>query len=285
MTAKDWLEKAQIEGWAFGAFNIDNLEILKAVIAAGESKKSPVIVEFSDGEVEYLGLRNIVDLVDNARETANIPILLNLDHASSYEACAKAAAACFDMIHFDGSKLDYDQNVVTAKKVAGLGRSSDLVVEGEMDSIIGSSNVHKENIPAGEVLAGFTSPQKALAFVHSTGIDTFAAFFGNVHGTYPNQPRLDLGLLEKIRTELPETFLSMHGGSGIPDKQVREAIKVGKIVKINVNTELRQAFKDNLKSAISSSEYAVYKLMPPVIEAIKEVVESKIDLFGSAGKA
>lgn len=287
MTARDWFQKAQAENFAIGAFNVDNFDIFKAICIAAKNKKSPVMLEFSPGEVGYFGLRNIVDLVVNAREEYGILILLNLDHGKKVEDCLAAVnQAGFDDVHFDGSDLELEENIENTKKVVEAAHSKGLLVEGEIDKIPGSSEVHDQDLDLELVKKSYTDPQKAAKFVQETGIDIFAAFFGNVHGTFPNQPDLDFDLLAKIRTTLPNTFLSLHGGSGIPADQVKEAIKVGKIVKINVNTELRGAFKDALGEELGENpqEFAYYKLTPDVIMAIAAVVEAKIEVFGSAGQ-
>jgi len=288
MTALEWLTKAEAGGFALGAFNIDNLEIFKATVAAAKNKKSPVIVEFSDGEAKFIGVKNIVDMVQNAREEEGVLILLNLDHSPEKADVEEAIAAGFEMVHFDGSKKPYEENLRLCKEIVPKAHSKGLAVEGEMDHIAGSSEIHKGQLSQKEIKQALTNPARAERFVFETGIDIFAAFFGNYHGIFEGQEKLvNFDLLKRIREELPETFLSMHGGSGISDDQVKEAIKVGGIVKVNINTELRQAFKDTTEKVLSEKpeEYAVYKLMPEVISAIQEVVEHKIDIFGSAGKA
>ena len=285
MNAKEWLQKAQDEGFAIGAFNVDNLEIFKAVVAGAKAKKSPVMMEFSDGEVKFLELHNIVDLVKNAQEKEGIDILLNLDHSPERAKVEEAIEAGFELVHFDGSKKPYDENVQITKTLVPKAHAKGLTVEGEIDHIAGSSNVHKEQITLDEIKDGFTKPEKAKEFVAETGVDIFAAFFGNVHGVFPVQPNIDLELLKRVRVALPDTFLSMHGGSGISDEEVRQAVQAG-IVKVNVNTEMRRAFRDNLEKALKENpdQYAVYKIMPDVIVAVQKVVEHKIEVFGSAGK-
>ena len=287
MTAREWFERAQNENFAIGAFNVDNLEILKAVCLAGKNKKSPVMLEFSPGEVGYFGLRNIVDLVVNAREEYGIPILLNLDHGKSVQECMTAIdQAGFDEVHFDGSDLEFNENIKKTKEVVDAAHTKGLLVEGEIDKIPGSSEVHSQDLDLELVKKSYTDPQKAAKFIQETGIDIFAAFFGNVHGTYPSQPDLDFDLLKRIRSALPSTYLSLHGGSGISAEQVKEAIKVGEIVKINVNTELRLAYRDALTEKLGENpnEYTMYKMMPDVILSVAAVVESKIEVFGSANK-
>ena len=293
MNLNDWFRKAEDEKFAIGAFNVDNLDIFKAICLAAQNKKPPVMVEFSPGEVGYFGLANIVDLVANARQFYGIPILLNLDHSRKVENCLAAlrlnsgqAVQGFDEVHFDGSDLDFEENVQVTKKVVEAAHAKGILVEGEIDKIAGSSEVHDEEVDLESLKKFYTDPEKAAKLVAETGIDIFAAVFGNVHGTFPIQPDLDIALLSRIREVLPNTFLSLHGGSGIPADQVKEAIGVGKIVKINVNTELRVAFRDALGEEMQESpgEVTYYKLAPDVIQAVMAVVEGKIDVFGSAGR-
>ena len=303
MTLKDWFEKAQKENFAIGAFNVDNMDIFKAVCIAAQRKKSPVILEFSPGEVSYFGLENIVDLVVNARAEFKIPIFLNLDHAKKVEDCLEAIKLAdsdpgsekklrsgidgsFDLIHFDGSELEFGENVKNTKKVVEAANNVGVLVEGEVDKILGSSEVHNEDVDLKTLADFYTKPDKAIQFVEQTGVDVMAAVFGNVHGVFPTQPNLDFELLAKIKAAVPSTFLSLHGGSGIPADQVRQAIEVGGIVKVNVNTEIRQAFRDALSEKMDENpnEYTYYKLTSDVVMAVAAVVEAKIEVFGSAGR-
>ena len=200
----------------------------------------------------------------------------------------EAIEAGFDMVHFDDSKGAYEENVRIAKEIVPKAHAKGLTVEGEIDHIAGSSEVHKGQLAQEEIKKALTDPDRAAKYVAETGVDIFASFFGNYHGLFEGQAKkVDLELLKRIRAALPNTFLSMHGGSGISDDQVIKAISIGGIVKVNINTELRQAFRDTTVKVLSEKpeEYAVYKLMPEVISAIQLVVEHKIDIFGSAGKA
>lgn len=285
MTSRDWLEKAKREGWAMGAFNVGNLETFKAVVQAASNKKSPIIVESSPGETSWLGADNIVDLAKNYSQEFNIPILVNLDHAESLEDCLKGIEAGYNLIHFDGSKLPYEENVKIARQVVEAAHVKGLLVEGELDHIVGSSEVHQgsaqseiENIP-------MTDPEKAAQFVKDTGIDILAVFVGNVHGVYQaGDEHLNLELLKNIAASV-NCFLSLHGGSGIPGEEIKQAIENG-IVKVNINTEMRKAFKESLikNLAENPNEAAIYKIEKPAIEAVQKVVEQKIAIFGSAGK-
>ncbi len=287
MTAREWFEKAQKEGFAIGAFNVDNLEILNAICLAAKAKNSPVMLEFSQGEVGYFGIDNIVDIAKNAREQFGIPVLLNLDHSKSVDDCKAAVEAQFDDVHFDGSEMEYAKNVEEIKKVVKAAHAEDILVEGEIDHLPGSSEVHTEELDMEAVKKSYTDPKRAASFVAETGVDIFASVFGNVHGTFPSAPPLDIDLLLRIKKAIPDTFLSMHGGSGIAADQVKEAIKVGGIVKVNVNTEIRQAFHDALAEKIGEEpdQIAYYKMTPDIIRAVAAVVEGKIDVFGSFDKA
>ena len=286
MNTFEILEKAKKEGYAIGAFNAANIETLKAIVQAAGKLRSPVIIEASDGEVKYIGKKQLVSLIKIYKEEYNIPIVLNLDHAPTFESCKEAIIEGFDYIHFDGSQLPNEENVEITKRVVELAHQNQIPVEGEIDHIQGSSAYHKdEDVKKEQKEELYTNPQKALEFVNETSVDTFASFIGNAHGLYSTEKKIDLNLLSKIREALPNKFLSLHGGSGIPDHDIKEAIKLG-IVKINVNSELRVAFHDKLKEVINTSdEIAVYKIMPEVIDAVSAVVGRKIKLFGYEGKA
>lgn len=281
--AQNWFEKARQEGFAIGAFNAANLETIKAIVGAATKLRSPVMIEASDGEVNYIGKKQLVALVRAFEQEVGIPILLNLDHAPTRESVVEAIDAGFDYVHFDGSKLPYEENVRITKELALRAHEKGILIEGEMDSITGSSEDHTEEQVTGyQVSRLYTDPEKARQFVEATGIDTFASFVGNAHGLYQGEKRIDLERLHAIRFTLPASFLSLHGGSGIPDEDIREAIKLG-IVKINVNSELRIAFRDTLQKVLTEShDVVIYKFMPPVIKAVQKVVEEKIKLFGSA---
>jgi len=286
MTAREVLERAQKEGYAVGAFNAANIETLKAIVGAAVNLKAPIIVESSYGETKFIGAANLVDLVANYREETGLPIFINLDHAPSVEAAEEGIEAGYELIHINASNLPYEENVAAAKKVADEAHAKDLVVEAELTPIEGTSAPHlKESIEEVQAKSKYTDPKQAKDFVSRTGIDTLAVSVGNVHGVYKTAPKLDLELLKTLREALPG-FFSLHGGSGIPDDQIRGAIEVGRIVKINVNSDMRIAYRENLEKVLDETdEVAIYKIMPDVIAAVQEVVEGKITLFGSAGKA
>src|SRR5262249_3753886 len=197
--------------------------------------------------------------------------------------------AGFEFVHIDVSQADHratDEEIVAATRlVVEYAKRTGALVESEPHYFGGSSTVHQEAIDEDEIRKSLSTPEGARAFVAATGVDTFAVAIGNLHGLYPVPKRLDLALLEKIRAAVP-CYLSLHGGSGTPEAQFRGAVERG-VSKINVNSELRQAFRATLERVLAEhpTEYAVVKLMPPVIRAVQAVVEQKMDVFGSSGKA
>lgn len=273
---KEYLEKAQKENFALGAFNLDSLETLKAVVVAAQKTKAPVLVETSPGETEYLGMRNLVALVDNVRRELGIPLFLNFDHADDLNKIEIALDFGFDLIHFDGSKLSFEQNLHDTKRVVGMAHAKGVLVEGEIDHFPGSSELN----PAAEIKT-LTDPELARVFIKETGVDIFAVFVGNKHGVYTDgSERINLEHLKKLREVLPDTWFSLHGGSGIPVEDIQAALKYG-VVKVNVNTELRLAWRENLEIALDDNrhESAWYKLTAKPIEEVAKMVEDKIRTF------
>ncbi len=283
--AKYLLQKAKDEHFAIGAFNAANLETLKAITNAAKALSSPVLIEASKGEIDFFGMKNMVDVVRNLEKENNIPIILNLDHGQSLEYCIKAIDLGFDYVHFDGSSLDIKENIKITKEVVTYAHRKDIPVEGEMDHIEGSSEDHtKENPSDYQKPQMYTIPENAQAFVNETGIDVFAAFFGNLHGVFSTSERLRLDIFQQIIAKLPNTYFSLHGGSGINNDDVAQAVKLG-IVKVNINSEMRIAYKMTLQETLNKSqEVATYKFEQDAIMAVQKVVETKIKLFGSQGK-
>lgn len=287
--ARRLMKRAKSEHFAVGAFNLDNQETLVAVARAAANTKSPVMVELSKGEVDAMGLENVRDMVDNYKAQYGIEMYINLDHSPSVKDAIEGIEAGFEFIHIDISQANHDaslQEIIDGTKmVVQAARLTGALVESEPHYFGGSSNVHTERIDYEEVKKTFTKPSDAKFFVDATGIDTFAAAIGNLHGAYPVPKVLDIDLLKEIRGVL-ECNISLHGGSGTPGHYFTEAVKVG-VQKININSDMRKAFRDTLEKVLreNKTEYAVVKLMDDVVEAVQEVVESKIKLFNSAGKA
>ena len=277
------------EKFALGAFNMDNQETLIAIARAAANKKAPVLVEVSSDEVQMIGLQNVRGLVDNYRQEYDIEMYLNLDHAPSVEAAKAGIDAGFEFIHIDFSQAKRDATdeeiIAATKAVAEYAKRTGALVESEPHYFGGSSNVHTEEIDYQAITGTFTTPEGARQFIEATGIDTFAVAIGNLHGLYPVPKQLDLALLERIRAAVPG-YLSLHGGSGTPEAQFRGAVERG-ISKININSELRQAYRTTLEEQLKANpdQFAVVKLMGPVLDAVQAVVEHKLDVFGAAGKS
>lgn len=287
MTTHDWLTKAKNEHFAIPALNAGTLEVLKAIVQAAVEAKSPVIIETAIGETKWMEAENILCLCRNYSDKYKVPLIINLDHAYTFEDCRPGIDAGYDLIHFDGSKLPYEENVATAKKIVPECHGKGQLVEGEMDRIPGEgSELHAAgSVDQATIDAGKTKPENAAKFVAETGVDIFASFFGNIHGiTEGYIPHLDIELLKKIQEAIPNTFLSMHGSSGTPDDQVRAAV-AGPVVKVNVNTEIRLAYRQALEKALAEKkELAPYKFFPPVVAEVKKQALRWIDLCGSRGK-
>lgn len=287
--ARELMDRARKEKFAVGAFNLDNQETLIAVARAAKAKNAPVLVELSQGEVDALGLENVRDLVENYKAQYKIEMYINLDHSPSVENAIKAIEAGFEFIHIDISQQDHnatdEQIIAKTHQVVDAAKLTGALVESEPHYFGGSSNLHKEKIDYEEIRKTFTTPEGAKTFVQATGIDTFAVAIGNLHGKYPVPKKLDIELLKEIR-EAIDCNISLHGGSGTPGHYFEEAVKVG-VQKININSDMRVAYRNTLEKVLreNKDEYAVVKLMGQVIAEVQKVVESKIDVFNSAGKA
>lgn len=287
--ARHLMQRARQQKFAVGAFNIDNQETLIAVARAAQAKKAPVLVEVSQGEVDALGLENIRDLVDNYQVEYGIEIFINLDHSPSVEDAKRGIDAGFEFIHIDVSQADHeasDAKIVKAtKEVVEYAKFTGALVESEPHYFQGSSNLHKEKIDYKKIKETFSTPAGAKQFVEATGIDTFAAAIGNLHGKYSVPKQLDLKLLAAIRGAI-DCNISLHGGSGTPGHYFEEAAAIG-VGKININSDMRFAFRTTLEKVLKDNpdEYAIVKLMPTVYQAVQKVVEEKIDMFGSKNRA
>ena len=289
LRARGLMDRARAEKFSVGAFNLDNQETLIAVARAAKKMNAPVLVEVSQGEVDALGLANVRDMVDNYKRQFGIEMYINLDHSPSVEAAIAGIDAGYEFIHIDVSQANHnasEQDIINATKaVVEYASMTGALVESEPHYFGGSSNVHTEKINYEEIRKTFSTPEGAMNFVNSTGIDTFAAAIGNLHGSYPTPKVLDLELLKAIRGAI-SCNISLHGGSGTPGHYFKEAVKIG-VQKININSDMRKAYRETLEKVLAENktEYAVVKLMNTVIESVQAVVESKIELFNSAGKA
>ncbi len=288
--ARERMAQARAEHWAFGAFNLDDEATLKAVVQAAVAKQAPVLVEVSQGEVDDIGLDNVRDMVDNFKRQYGAEIYVNLDHTPSVEAAKDGIEAGFEFIHIDVSQANHDasdEEIINAtKEVVAYAQLTGALVESEPHYFGGGSNVFKDKIDYDEVKKTFSTPAGAKAFVSATGIDTYAAAVGNLHGKYPAPKVLDLELLQQLRDAV-DCNISLHGGSDTPGHYFRDAVKIG-VSKININSDMRYAYRTTLEKVLKENpdEYSVAKLASKeVVAAVQAVVESKIEDFNSAGKA
>jgi fructose-bisphosphate aldolase class II len=281
--------RSRSEHFALGAFNLDNQETLIAVAQAAASKRAPVLVEVSKTEADVLGLENVRDLVDNYKAQYGIEMYINLDHSPTVKDAIEGIEAGFECIHIDISQASHnatDEEIIAkTAQVVKAAKKTGALVEAEPHYFAGGSNVFTEKIDYDEIKKTFSTPEGAKAFVDATGVDTFAAAIGNLHGHYPVPKALDLELLKHIRENI-DCYISLHGGSDTPAHYFIEAVKIG-VSKVNINSDMRLAYRDTLERVLAENktEYAVVKLMPEVIKAVQKVVESKIDMFNSTSKA
>jgi fructose-bisphosphate aldolase class II len=288
--ARARMAQARAEHWAFGAFNLDDEATLKAVVLAAAAQKAPVLVEVSQGEVDDIGIDNVRDMVDNFKAQYGVEMYVNLDHSPSVEAAKRGIEAGFEFIHIDISQADHnasDEAIINAThEVVDYAKLTGALVESEPHYFGGSSNVHTEKIDYNEIRKTFSTPEGAHEFIRATGIDTFAAAVGNLHGKYPVPKKLDLELLQRLR-EAIDCNISLHGGSGTPGHYFRDAVKIG-VTKVNINSDMRFVYRTTLEQVLKDNpnEYSVSKLVAKeVVPAVQAVVESKIADFNSAGRA
>lgn len=291
MSPREILKSAQQGHYAIGAFNFSTAEILKAIVAGAKELNSPIIIATSEGEGNFFGFREAAALVNAWRQGTKLPIILNLDHGKNPETIKKAVAAGYNAIHFDGSELSYEENLRQTKAVVDYIREVEetfdrqIIVEGELGYLRGASSVHKEALEIKP--EDLTKPEQALEFVEKTGVDSLAIVIGNAHGVFAaGEEHLNLERLSQIRETVGEkVFLVLHGGSGISDEDVKKAIETG-ISKVNINTELRVAYKAGLDEEFKAKpdETTPYKMLQPSVDEVKKVVVEKIKLFGSENK-
>ena len=287
--ARHLMQRSRQQHFAVGAFNVDNQETLLAIVRAAQKLQAPVLVEVSHNEVEAMGLENLRDLVDNYKKEYGVEMYINLDHSPTVEASKKAIDTGYEFIHIDISQANHDATdeeiIEKTKEIVEYAKFTGALVESEPHYFGGSSNVHTETIDYDEIKKTFSTPDGAKAFVDATGIDTFAAAIGNLHGKYPVPKVLDLELLQQIRDAI-DCQISLHGGSGTPLHYFEEAAKIG-VSKININSDMRYAFRTAMEEELKAhpDEFAVVKLMTKVEDAVQAVVEEKIQAFGSVGKA
>ena len=303
VTNKEILSKAKAGGYAVGAFNINNLEALLAVVEASVEERSPVIVAVTPSAIRYTGLQYLVGMVKAAVESVSVPMSLHLDHGKDVETASRCIDAGFTSVMIDGSHLNFEENISLTKRVVGLAHSRGVSVEAELGKLAG---VEESTVEEKEAV--LTDPNVAKEFVERTSADALAVAIGTSHGAYKfkAEPKLDFERLEAIRqkvtvplvlhgaSSVPSWIISkaikygaeLGGAKGIPDEHIKKAVSLG-ISKINIDTDLRLAFTATIREVLANSpkEFDPRKILGPAKEAMKEVVKGKMRLFGSSGKA
>jgi fructose-bisphosphate aldolase, class II len=288
-TLRKILVQAEETGMAIGHFNVADLVLLKAVFAAAREVKVPVLVGASEGEREFLGTRQLAALVRSLREEFDYPIFLNADHTHSLAKAVEAVKAGFDSVVFDLSALPFDENVRQTREAVEVlkGINPAVLVEGEIGDIGTGSEIHEH---APDLSRGLTTAKDAQRFVESTGIDILAPAVGNMHGMLESmvhgdtKKRLDIERIRGIKSAA-RVFLTLHGGSGTNDDDLRHAIAAG-INIVHINTELRVAWRRGLEDGLRThpNEIVPYKILPWALDAVKKVVGARLKLF-SEGRA
>ena len=278
------LELARKDGVAVGHFNVADLVLLKAVFSSAQELQVPVLVGASEGEREFMGVRQIVALVRSLREEFDFPVFLNADHTHTLEKAIEAAKAGFDTVVFDASALPFEQNVRRTKEAVEALKTINpaILVEGEIGNIGTGSEIHEI---APDLSKYLTTPTEAKQFVEFTGIDVLAPAVGNMHGMSQKmvegekKKRLDIERIAQIKTAAGVP-LTLHGGSGTDDGDLGQAIAAG-ISIIHINTELRVAWRSGLEASLAAQPNQVvpYKILPPVVESVKQVALARLRLF------
>jgi len=303
VTNRDLLIPARKNAYAVGAFNINNLETLLAVVDAAAEEKSTVIVAVTPSAIKYAGLAYLAKIVKTAAESTTVPMSLHLDHGEDFETVSKCVEAGFTSVMIDGSFLKFEENVALTKRVVDLAHPKGVSVEAELGRLAG---VEEKTVEEREAV--LTDPEAAKEFVQRTSVDALAVAIGTSHGAYKfkAEVKLDFERLKLISQKV-DVPLVLHGASsvpqwiiekaskygadlagakGIPEEHIRKAISLG-IAKINIDTDLRLAFTATVREVLSKSpkEFDPRKILGPAKEAMKEVVKGKMRLFGSSGKA
>lgn len=280
VTAKEMLQKAREGKYAIGAFNVENMEMVIAVLAAAEAKNSPVIMQTTPGTIKYAGVDYYYANVAAAAKRSSVPVVMHLDHGDSFQRAMAAYRAGYTSIMIDGSKLPFGDNIDLTKRVVDACHPGDVYVEGELGKVGG-----KEDDLEGDDDNPYTDPEEAKIFVEKTGVDYLAIGVGTAHGVYKGIPKVNTDLIATIH-DMVEVPLVLHGTSGVPDEQVITAVKNG-ICKVNYATDLRIAFTRGAKEFMAEHPEAFdpKKYSKQGMAEVQKYVEQKIEVCGSVGKA
>ena len=282
MNMKELLEVADKNGFAVPAFNLGSESILKGVVESANEKNAPVILAIHPTELEFLGDSFISTCIEEANKS-RVPMVIHLDHGGTFEQVLRAIRCGFTSVMIDASHMSYEDNIAITKKVVEVAKVSNVSVEAELGTI-GTTG---DSYEGGSDDIIYTDPEQAKDFIEKTGIDSLAVAIGTAHGIYPKdkKPELKLDLLKTIRDTV-DIPLVLHGGSSNPDEEIAESVKIG-ISKINISSDIKVAFYKKCREVLAENPgwiepNAIY---PPCIEAMKEVIDFKMELFNDIGKA
>jgi tagatose bisphosphate family class II aldolase len=277
----NFIKKAQQKKVAIAAFNVHNMETIQAVIEGAAEERSPVIIQTTPGTLKHAGIPDVAAMVKAEAELYNIPIALHVDHCTSFETIIRCIRYGYTSVMIDGAHLPYEENVALVRKIVEIAHFADIAVEAELGKIGGT----EDDLTLDEREATFTVPKEAETFVKATGIDTLAIAIGTAHGMYKGEPKLDFERLSSIR-ELLDLPLVLHGGSGVPNDSIKEAVRRG-ICKINIATELKLPMALAIQECFRKNpgESDPRKYMGEAKQAVKRVVKDKIRLCGTSGLA
>jgi len=284
---KQILAKANKGKFGIGAFNTSNLEVTLGIVRAAKKTKSPVIIQISEATIHYAGLKNIVSIIKSVAETEgkDVPIAIHLDHGKNWDLVKACIMGGLSSVHLDASAFDFETNIKLTKRAVELGHKHGLWVQGELGSLLGKEGMTLKDIPKSHD-EYMTDPAKAAEFVKRTGINTLAISVGAMHGFFPGKENIDFARLKKIHAAVPKMPLVLHGASGVPYGQVVKAVKEGVRI-INIDTDLRIAFTETLKSTIKTAKKTMYdprKILAPSIDAVADQTEKIINIVGSGRK-
>lgn len=307
VTTKEMFEKSMKEGFAIGAFNVNNMELIQGIVDAAAENNSPVILQASSSAIKYARINYLMKMVEAAvEEHPNIPIAIHLDHGSDFETCKMCVDNGFTSVMFDGSKYDFEENIRLTKEVVDYAHAHGVVVEAELGKLAGIED--DVNVSASDAM--YTDPAQAEEFVRRTGVDSLAIAIGTSHGAYKfkGEAKLRFDILKQIKERIPNTPIVLHGAStvipelvnmcneyggnipgakGVPDEILHEA-SISGVSKINVDTDLRLAMTAGIRKVFveDPSAFDPRKYLIPARELVKETVSHKMkDVFGSANKA
>lgn len=281
VTGKEILLHAHENNYAVGAFNVNNMEAVQAIMEAAEETKSPVIIQASQGGLKYAGVEFIAGLVKIAAEKISVPVALHLDHGTDFKQIMQCLRNGFTSVMIDGSHYPLEENIQKTKQIVEMAHAVGVSVEAELGKIGGT----EDDISVDEKDATYTDPEEALRFVRETGVDYLAIAVGTAHGPYKGEPKLDFDRIKIIKEKL-NMPLVLHGSSGVPEESIKRAVSLG-INKINIDTDIRMAFHKAVKEfvQVNPDVYDPRKIVGPARLAMKEVIKEKMKMFASVNKS